>query len=118
LMMYLLECHPTHLLRMHCLTFTSCSRKQDHLYTSLMRLLASWKSMPDTHSSASTGPQQSGFSVWRESWPMQVMARKAVCLVSKGPVDGMVTYVSIIWQLGTLLKPSDQQKFCWYVWLN
>jgi hypothetical protein len=48
--MYLLECHPTHLLRMRYLTFTSCSRKQDHRYTSSTRLLASWKSMPDTHS--------------------------------------------------------------------
>jgi hypothetical protein len=30
--------------------FTSCSRKPDHVYTSSTRLLASWKSMPDTHS--------------------------------------------------------------------
>ncbi len=27
---------------------------------------------------------------------MQVMARKAVCLVNKGPVDGVVTYFSLI----------------------
>jgi hypothetical protein len=46
----LVKCYQTHLLRMRCLTFTSCSQKQDHRHTSLMTLLASWKSMPDTHS--------------------------------------------------------------------
>jgi hypothetical protein len=27
-------------------------------------------------------------------------------------------YVSSIWWLGTSLKPSNQQKFCWHLWLN
>jgi hypothetical protein len=68
--------------------------------------------------SVSKGPQKSSFSVWRESWPTWVMARKAACLVSKGPADRVVTYVSITWRLGNSQKPSDLQQFCWCVWLN
>jgi hypothetical protein len=62
--------------------------------------------------SVSKGPQKSSFSVWRESWPMWVMARKAVCLVSMGLADQVVTYVSITWQLGNSMKPSNLQQFC------
>jgi hypothetical protein len=80
------------------------------------KMRSEWRTQ--TILSVSKEPQKSSFSVWRESWPMWVMARKAVCLVSKGPADRVVTYVSITWQLGTLLKPSDPQQFCWRVWLN
>jgi hypothetical protein len=40
--------------------------------------------------SVSKAPQKSSFSVWRESRTMWVMARKAICLVSKGQADRVV----------------------------
>jgi hypothetical protein len=40
---------------------------------------------------------------------MQVMERKAVCVVSKEPMHKVVSYVSTIGQLGNLQKQIYQQ---------